>query len=99
MRLTFEQRIAIRNTVSEVFGTTATVWLFGSRADDSKRGGDIDLLVRPATTHSLSPLASKIRFLNKLEKEIGERKVDVVVETDNDARPIVRIAHETGVLL
>lgn len=44
-------------------------------------------------------LASKVRFLNKLEGRIGERKVDVVVEATDDPRPIVRVAHETGVLL
>lgn len=99
MRLTLEQRVAIRNSVSEVFGAGAKVWLFGSRVDDSKRGGDIDLLVCPDETLGLSLLAGKIRLLNKLEAQIGERKVDVIVKTPDDARPIVNFAHETGVLL
>jgi predicted nucleotidyltransferase len=75
------------------------VWLFGSRVDDRRRGGDIDLLVRPSALQSKPSLASKVRFLNKLEVRIGERKVDVVVEAADDSRPIVRVAHETGVLL
>jgi len=99
MRLTQEQIDAIRNSVHEVFGPGAQVWLFGSRVDERRRGGDIDLLVRPATTHTKPSLASKVRFLNKLERRIGERKVDVVVEVADDSRPIVRVAHETGVLL
>lgn len=99
MRLTQEQVSAIRISADEVFGQDAKVWLFGSRVDDNRRGGDIDLLVRPAPTHQSPSLISKIRFLNKLERRIGERKVDVVVEVADDARPIVRIAHETGVLL
>lgn len=99
MRLTQEQIAAIRLSVNEVFGSGAQVWLFGSRVDDRKRGGDIDLLVRPAATHIRPSLASKVRFLNKLEGRIGERKVDVVVEAADDSRPIVRVAHETGVLL
>ncbi|MDH4286269.1 MAG: nucleotidyltransferase domain-containing protein [Gallionella sp.] len=99
MRLTQQQIAAIRISAKEVFGAGAQVWLFGSRVDDRRRGGDIDLLVRPAATHIKPSLASKIRFLNKLEGRIGERKVDVVVEADNDSRPIVRVAHETGVLL
>ena len=99
MRLTQEQINAIRISVNEVFGLGSQVWLFGSRVDERRRGGDIDLLVRPAATHIRPSLASKIRFLNKLERRIGERKVDVVVEVDDDSRPIVRVAHETEVLL
>ena len=99
MRLTQEQIAAIRLSVNEVFGLGARVWLFGSRVDDRRRGGDIDLLVRPAATHSMPLLASKVRFLNRLEGRIGERKVDVVVEAANDSRSIVGVAHETGVLL
>jgi uncharacterized protein len=99
MRLTQEQVEAIRISAKEVFGSGAQVWLFGSRADDDRRGGDIDLLIRPEDTNVMSSLTSKIRFLNKLEKKIGERKVDVVVEAAHDSRPIVKIAHETGVLL
>lgn len=99
MRLTQEQIAAIRISVNEVFGPGTQVWLFGSRVDNRRRGGDIDLLVRPAAAHIKPSLASKVRFLNKLEGRIGERKVDVVIEADNDSRPIVRVAHETGVLL
>jgi predicted nucleotidyltransferase len=99
MRLSQEQVAAIRISVCEVFGADAKVWLFGSRVDDSRRGGDIDLLVRPAATHVSSSLISKVRLLHKLEGRIGERKVDVVVEAADDARPIVRVAHETGVQL
>jgi predicted nucleotidyltransferase len=99
MRLTQEQVSAIRISANEVFGPDAKVWLFGSRVDDSRRGGDIDLLVCPAPTHHAPSLISKVRFLSKLEGRLGERKVDVVVEAADDVRPIVRIAHETGVLL
>lgn len=99
MRLTQAQVYAIRNSAVEVFGEGVKVWLFGSRVDDSKRGGDIDLLVQPSLSHVSTPLMSKMRFLSKLEKSLGERKVDVVVETSVDTRPIVSVAHETGVLL
>ena len=43
MRLTDQQHAIIRTTVTETFGSEADVWLFGSRVDDAKRGGDIDL--------------------------------------------------------
>jgi hypothetical protein len=40
MRLTDQQLDIIRTTVSEIFGTGADVWLFGSSADiDNKSRG------------------------------------------------------------
>ena len=42
---TLDQQTAIRTTVAETFGEEANIWLFGSRVDDNKRGGDIDLLI------------------------------------------------------
>ena len=45
MRLTDEQVLTIKNIALTNFGAHAKLKLFGSRLDDSKRGGDIDLLV------------------------------------------------------
>lgn len=99
MRLNQDQIAAIRASALEVFGAEARVWLFGSRVDDNRRGGDIDLLIRPAPACTSSLLARKIRLLGKLERQLGERRIDVIIETDNDPRPIVQVAHETGVRL
>lgn len=70
MRLPPEQQAAIRTAAAEAFGEDVGVWLFGSRADDSWRGGDIDLLVRPgpaatglrATFQDRPPLARPVRL-------------------------------------
>ena len=99
MRLTPTQKEAIQKAATEVFGAQASVWLFGSRVDDNKRGGDIDLLIQPESAPGHELLLRKIRFLTKLERLLGERKVDVVIETPDDQRPIVRIAHEKGIRL
>lgn len=99
MRLSQEQAAAIRQTATEVFGDDVGVWLFGSRVDDSKRGGDVDLLLSPVALDARQQLLHKIRFLSRLERRLGERKVDVVIEAPGDTRPIVRIAHQTGVRL
>ncbi|WP_367027032.1 nucleotidyltransferase domain-containing protein [Methylococcus sp. ANG] len=99
MRLTANQVDAIRAAADEVFGPGVEVWLFGSRTDDHRRGGDIDLLIRPAGAPPKASVVEKLRFLGLLERRIGERKVDVVIETRDDPRPIVRVAHDTGIRL
>ena len=97
MRLTADQQAAIRSAATEVFGTGVMVWLFGSRVDDGKKGGDIDLLIRPGPAAADQPFTRKIRMLTLLERLLGERKIDLVVEAPDDARQIVAIAHATGV--
>lgn len=45
MRLTQRETAVIREAANRCFGPEAVVRLFGSRLDDRKRGGDIDLYV------------------------------------------------------
>jgi len=97
VRLTQRQVDIIRKAATETFGPKARVVLFGSRVDDSKRGGDIDLLIQPESPGEV--LNRKLQFLGILEREMGERKIDVVIENPGDTRPIVRVARETGVAL
>ena len=46
MRLSKREIEAILQVAEDIYGTDVKVYLFGSRVDDSRRGGDIDLLVR-----------------------------------------------------
>jgi hypothetical protein len=45
MRLSIEQINTIVSTCRAVEGVNALVWLYGSRLDDGRHGGDIDLLM------------------------------------------------------
>ena len=97
MRLNADQIQAIRQAATAAFGVDAAVWLFGSRVDDGKKGGDIDLLVRPSANAAEQPFAKKIKKLSLLERQLGERKIDLVIEQPGDPRPIVMVAHTTGI--
>lgn len=46
MRLTSNEVEIILHSAREIYGEGVRVYLFGSRTDDARRGGDIDLLVR-----------------------------------------------------
>lgn len=81
------------------FGDTTHVWLFGSRVDDTKRGGDIDLYIEPEN-QNLSELAmAKLKFLRALHSEIGDQKIDVVLRVGETELPVYQIAKQTGVVL
>lgn len=80
MRLNEFQISSINQLAREYFGTETTVYLFGSRTDDKKKGGDIDLLISSTNEMALT-LEAKVRFLAALKTKIGQRKIDVVFDT------------------
>lgn len=53
MRLSVDQTRVILHCVRQQFGADARVMLFGSRLDDTARGGDVDLLVESQAQPSL----------------------------------------------
>lgn len=99
MRLTPLQANIIHDDVCRFFGEQAKVWLFGSRADDQKKGGDIDLLIQVNLTDAMEGLRLKTQLLASLDRQLGEQKIDVLLETPNDERPVIQIAKQTGILL
>lgn len=101
MRLTDQQRAIIRATVAETFGAGADVWLFGSRVDDSKRGGDIDLLIETDQVDVDAIARAEISFLTKIQMKLGEQKIDVLLDypSRKTRPPIFAVAKQTGILL
>jgi predicted nucleotidyltransferase len=79
MRLSQFEIEAITTLVPKYFGTNARVSLFGSRIDDQKRGGDIDLFVKNTNEHQLT-MEAKINFLVDLKSLIGDQKIDLVFD-------------------
>jgi len=96
MRLRANEIEIIKSTVLKQIGD-ATIILFGSRADDSRRGGDIDLLVK---TGHRSSLNDKLKILTDLERNGIMRKVDLLIQTPyTKEQAIFKTAEEEGVLL
>ncbi len=99
MRLTTEQQQTIRNGVSTLFSSPVEVFLFGSRVDDTAKGGDIDLLIvlpEPVENHALTVA----RVSARLSILLGGRKVDVLLQYPGALQqPIHRVAQQQGVKL
>lgn len=99
MRLTEYQRNSIINNCQRYFGE-AHCWLFGSRTDDTKRGGDIDLYIETTETDINNIIKAKLAFLIALDYELGEQKIDVLIRSkESEILDIHRIAKQTGILL
>ncbi len=93
MRLNRDEISIIRKLAKMHFGNNAKVMLFGSRADDKKRGGDIDLLVIPfRKILSEEIFEKKIAMLIDLEVKLGMQNIDLLVEHEEDTREIIKTA-------
>ncbi|MDE2149707.1 MAG: nucleotidyltransferase domain-containing protein [Gammaproteobacteria bacterium] len=99
MRLTEEQRRTIVEETVRIFGPQARVRLFGSRVDDTARGGDIDLHIEAGGTPA-ELLDRELRLRARLMRRLGERRIDVVVhDRRRPRRPIDQQALSTRVRL
>lgn len=85
----------------EAFGLDAHLWLFGSRVNPQAKGGDIDLYIETITSDVKIVFAQKIAFVNQLYRQLGEQKIDVVINMlgNQQSLPIYEIAKTEGVQL
>lgn len=93
MRLKDYERDVILSAVKRL-DNNARVYLFGSRVDDTKKGGDIDLLVFSNSLNTNDKRSIKA----ELYEHLGEQKIDIVLATD-DSDPFIKLALATGVIL
>jgi len=84
----------IKRTFREFF-EDGKIYLFGSRIDDSQKGGDIDLYLVPHKRFE-DERERKTRFSIKLDEYLGEQKIDIILAKDKD-RLIEQEALRTGV--
>ena len=95
MRLTPRYIEVIKKYFKQFF-QNCEIYLFGSRVDDSKKGGDIDLYFVLQEHSNL--FEKKIKFLSRVKRELGEQKIDIVFNTDN-TRLIEKEAIQWGIKL
>ncbi|SFV70682.1 hypothetical protein MNB_SM-5-501 [hydrothermal vent metagenome] len=95
MRLNKNYIKVIKKSFDEVFNK-GEIYLFGSRVDDSKKGGDIDLYL--IVEDKIDIFKKKIKFLAKIKRELGEQKIDVIFNIDEN-RLIEQEARQWGIKL
>jgi len=95
LRLTDNEIKALRESFYQVF-QSGNIYLFGSRVDDSLKGGDIDLYIQ--TDKKNANLDKKIDFLVAVKEKIGDQKIDVIISKDSN-RLIEQEALRNGILL
>jgi predicted nucleotidyltransferase len=95
MRITEKEKNVIIDAVKSV-DPDARLWLFGSRADDNKKGGDIDIAVLSEKVNK--DVMQKIQVNRFICNRIGEQKIDIVTSS-NGIEAFFRMAVEEGIEL
>lgn len=99
MRLTQEQVATIKEQVEAQFGPDAGVYLFGSRANDSVRGGDIDLYIE-LTKPCEDIMMRSLRLNGGLQQAFGAQRIDILIRAPGQPMQAVhRAANQTGIRL
>lgn len=80
--------------IHQYLGASAAIWLFGSRLDDQKKGGDVDLYVEAPSHALLDEIRCKIQLEDSLDMP-----VDLIVRQPFDASIIANIAKSQGLRL
>lgn len=101
MRISTIEHAAIQVAAAELLPAGFRVALFGSRTDDKRRGGDLDLLIEPPV--AMDPQAvveMRTRLAARLYRVLGERRIDIIVTQGvADDRLIVAEARRQAIAL
>ena len=99
VRLSTTEIEAIRAAVSRQLGDRACIRVFGSRAREDEKGGDIDILIE--TDRKLpSRVATACRLASELQMQLGDQKIDIIIiDPETREQPIHQLARQTGVML
>jgi uncharacterized protein len=100
MRLNNKEIEVIKKVTRDVFGENATISLYGSRTDNNKKGGDIDLFIQCNCQISREEQYKlKLKFLVQLKKHIGDQKIDVLINGGQLSKSILETVQKEEVRL
>ena len=92
MRLTDKDRAIIRQVTSELTQGLGQAFIFGSRLNDSAKGGDWDILIRLETPVG-DPALLMARITGGISWHCQGRKVDIILVAPNlTSQPIHEVA-------
>ncbi len=77
MRLSSFEKNSIKEIITK-FDPDAQIFLFGSRVDDTSKGGDIDLLLITKRNSFIDKLKLKVQ----IKEKIGEQRIDIVLTSN-----------------
>lgn len=95
MRISVEQIDLLKNEILSVL-PDAVVYLFGSRMDDNRKGGDIDIMILSDRKMNWKEKAG-IRW--RYFERFGEQKLDIISATFKEDDPFKHIVLNEGVRL
>ena len=93
MRLAENEIAAIKQIITEL-DPVARIYLFGSRTDDTKKGGDIDIII----LSKVLTFKDKLKIRYKLKSILGNRKIDLII-TPKPVTHFTKIALKESILL
>ncbi|GFO71247.1 toxin [Bathymodiolus japonicus methanotrophic gill symbiont] len=94
MRLTKDEINNIKNSVLTL-DASADVYLFGSRVDDSKRGGDIDLLITSTRLNEQNLRTIRRQFFDRF----GEQKMDLFLDAGDTNNAFINMIKPNAIKL
>lgn len=101
MRITSSQVRKLKAAAKRHFGQSAQIWIFGSRVDDHRRGGDYDFYIETPCDDPDRIVSGKLALLAELheEPEFEGEKIDLVIGSGLAGfhLPIYDIAKQQGV--
>ena len=90
---------SIIKAFKKCFSSDDHLWLFGSRVNDTKRGGDIDLYIEIKYYDVYKVFKARSCFWNLLQDLLGEQKIDIVVRDPKQELLVYKIARQEGVMI
>ncbi len=100
MRITEQEKQTFIQVLSGYIDEPAELRLFGSRASDNAKGGDIDLLIQVNSEEAADRLMyCKIDILTEIKMLIDDQKIDLLICTKETSDPFIQSVIPTSMLL